>query len=134
MVRQPISIAFPGLTFVFAILLCVLSVRAAEPAAPAEWMEWAKWAEKLHPITDSQGHGPDIGSDEWAGAMDRRLKITDEAGHGPTLKSKEWRQAVEKKIAAKQKTGPRKKNELLSFHDSETQSVSVADHSIHPNG
>jgi hypothetical protein len=78
-------------------------------------MEWAKWAEKIYPITDSQGHGPDIGSDEWAGAMDRRLKITDKAGHGPTVKSKEWRQAVEKKIADKKKVAPEKKSELLSF-------------------
>jgi hypothetical protein len=79
-------------------------------------MEWAKWAEKLYPITDSQGHGPDIGSDEWAGAMDRRLKITDAAGHGPTLKSKEWREAVEEKIIKLEKPKPEKKNKTSSTH------------------
>lgn len=64
MTHQAVSIFFPGITLVLLGLLCALSVREAEPAAPAEWMEWARWAEKLYPITDSQGHGPDIGSDE----------------------------------------------------------------------
>jgi hypothetical protein len=116
MIYQMITKSLSRLTLVMLALFCTLSIRAAEPAAPVEWMEWAKWAEKLYPITDSQGHGPDIGSDEWAGAMDRRLKITDEAGHGPTVKSKEWRQAVEKKIVKPEKPKPEKKNEMLSSH------------------
>jgi hypothetical protein len=55
------------------LLLCVFSplANADSPSSigppPEAWNEWARWAEKLHPITDAQGHGPDVGSDEWSG-------------------------------------------------------------------
>ncbi len=96
-----------------ALLLAILlsPLLAASEPAPKEWSAWAKWAEKLHPITDAQGHGPDIGSDEWANALAKRLGVTDGDGGGPDIKSDEWRAAVEKKLA------PQEKRELLSSHD-----------------
>ena len=66
--------------------------------APKQWDEWAEWVEKRHPVCDSEGHGPDIGSDEWAQSLDRQLKISDESGHGPDIGSSEWRSIVERRL------------------------------------
>lgn len=75
-------------------------VETAEVSpAPQEWNAWARWIENRYPISDDQGHGPDIGSNEWAMAVDRNLGVT-VGGHGPDLKSDEWRSAVEFKLAA----------------------------------
>ena len=65
---------------------------------PTAWQEWAHWVEKHHPVGDSHGHGPDIGSSEWTYALDRRLGISDHTAHGPDPGSVEWRVAVEKKL------------------------------------
>lgn len=108
-----------------AILACLILTNMllqAEPAAPAAWDDWAKWAEKLHPVTDKQGHGPDIGSDEWAAALSKKLGVTDPQGHGPDLKSAEWRAAVERKIR------PAETRELLSSHDTEARFEGIKDH------
>jgi hypothetical protein len=90
--------------------------------APTDWKAWAEWAEKLRPVTDNQGHGPDIGSDEWAGALGKQLDIGGVAG------SKEWRKAVEKKLTAKEKPAENVKRELLSSHDTEASFVGLKDH------
>ena len=47
------------------LFIALAGFTFAQEPAPKDWEAWAKWAEKLHPITDAQGHGPDIGSDEW---------------------------------------------------------------------
>jgi hypothetical protein len=104
------------------LLIALAGFALAQEPAPKEWEAWAKWAEKLHPITDAQGHGPDIGSDEWANALSRRLKIMDAEGHGPDLKSGEWRAAVEKKLM------PKEKRELLSSHDTMARFTGIRDH------
>jgi hypothetical protein len=104
------------------LLLALAGLAYSQNAAPKEWDAWAKWAEKLHPITDDQGHGPDIGSDEWANAMTRRLGIIDAGGHGPDLKSDEWRAAVEKKLK------PAEKRELLSSHDTVAVFKGIREH------
>lgn len=105
-----------------AILLLSAIATIAQEAAPKEWAAWAKWAEKQHSITDDQGHGPDIGSDEWANALTKRLGILDAAGHGPVPKSDEWRAAVEKKLQ------PMEKRELLSSHDTKARFTGLKDH------
>ncbi len=93
------------------LILLLSSLLVAQPPAPKNWADWAKWAEKLHPVTDAEGHGPDIGSDEWANALAKRLGVIDAQGHGPDLKSDEWRVAVDKKLM------PKEQRELLSSHD-----------------
>ncbi len=95
---------------------------------PADWMEWAKRIEKIHPVTDAAGHGPDIGSPEWSGAMDKKLRITDVAGHGPDLGSMEWRRAVEKKLRLDTASVPEKTRELLSAHSTVSRFEGVKDH------
>lgn len=95
---------------------------AGDPAAPKDWQAWAEWAEKLHPVTDEQGHGPDIGSDEWASALGKRLGVIDADGHGPDPKSDEWRAAVESKLV------PREKREFLSFHDTTAVFRGIREH------
>ena len=75
-------------TLLFALITAPLlfsMLSAEENIAPKDLKEWAQWVEKRHPITDTQGHGPYIGSDEWMGALDRRLGITDKEGHGPDI-------------------------------------------------
>lgn len=109
-------------TVCLLLLLLMSPLLVAQEAAPKEWSEWAKWAERLYPITDAQGHGPDIGSDEWANAMSRRLGIMDAEGHGPDVKSDEWRAAVEKKLQ------PKEKRELLSSHDTIARFAGLKDH------
>ena len=94
-------------------------------APPKDWTAWAKWAENLHPITDDQGHGPDIGSAEWSTALDRRLKISDPDGHGPTPGSQEWRQAVEKKLVPKDAEESR---EHLSTHETIARFAGLTEH------
>jgi len=97
-------------------------VGMSASAAPTDWKAWSEWAEKLRPVTDNQGHGPDIGSDEWAGALGKRLGI------GGVTGSKEWRTAVEKKLTAIDEPAADVKRELLSSHDTEASFVGLKDH------
>ena len=76
--------------------LAACSERASEP--PTDWMAWSVGVEARYPVTDADGHGPDIGSDEWAQALQRKLGIVDAGGHGPDIGSAEWRSAVEEKL------------------------------------
>lgn len=85
-------------------------VRVIDPNAN-HWMQWANWVESKVQITNSSGHGPDIGGDEWIRAVDRKLKISSN-GHGPDLASKEWRQAVEAKLKLKPTPKPLVKTEI----------------------
>lgn len=93
---------------------------------PKAWGEWAAWVEAQKPVTDKDGHGPDIGSDEWASALGKRLKISDAAGHGPDVKSEEWRAAVEKKLAPP--AAPKDDRQLLSSHDTVATFEGLTDH------
>lgn len=109
------------------IVLVVLTLAgsAADPDStrpPVDWQAWAQWAEKLQPVTDSQGHGPDIGSDEWANALARKLGVIDAQGHGPDIGSKEWRSAVENKLK------PQEQRQLLSSHDTVARFAGLKDH------
>lgn len=113
------------------ILLVLTGLTLAQeprtPAPPADWSAWAKWAEKLQPVTDKEGHGPDIGSDEWARAMDRRLKVSDPSGHGPDIGSAEWRKSVEKKLLPKVEPSQKEQRDLLSSHDTEARFIGLKD-------
>ena len=64
----------------------------------AEWLQWSRSVEAHYPVSDAEGHGSDIGSDEWAMALSRKLGVIDADGHGPDIGSAEWRAAVESKI------------------------------------
>jgi hypothetical protein len=82
------------------------AAAAGAGQAPADWPAWAAWAEALHPVTDAEGHGPDVGSDEWAMALARKLGVIDAGDHGPDLRSAEWRAAVEKKLREAKRREP----------------------------
>lgn len=111
------------------VLVSTTNKQTAEQP-PVEWMAWAKWAENIHPVTDAQGHGPDIGSEEWSGALDKQLKIRDAAGQGPDIGSAAWRRAVEKKLAPKAAPTPvpDKQRDLLSAHDTVARFSGLKDH------
>jgi hypothetical protein len=85
--------------FLFALLLAACSERESSP--PTDWKTWAVWVEERYPISDAEGHGPDIGSDEWSRALQQKLGIVDAQGHGPDIGSAEWRAAVESKLPQK---------------------------------
>ena len=123
----------PTLGYVMACVLLFLTASlspardvAARP--PEDWQAWAQWAEKLHAVTDPQGHGPAIGSAEWSGAMDKQLQIHDAAGHGPAVGSLEWRRAVEKKLLPNAAPVPDQQRELLSAHDTVARFTGLNDH------
>ena len=82
--------------FLFALSLAACSERESSP--PTDWKTWAVWVEARYPVSDAEGHGPDIGSDEWSMALSRKLGVIDTDGHGPDIGSAEWRAAVESKI------------------------------------
>lgn len=84
------------LALFLALLLLACEERSAVP--PTEWPAWCAWVEARSPVTDAQGHGPEIGSDEWARALQWKLAIVDAEGHGPDIGSAEWRAAVESKL------------------------------------
>ena len=107
---------------ILTVLLLSTLAAISQDAPPKDWTAWAKWAEQQHRITDAQGHGPDIGSDEWANALAKRLGVIDAQGHGPDLKSDEWRAAVEKKLK------PQEKRELLSSHDTTARFTGLKEH------
>ncbi|MCX6864917.1 MAG: hypothetical protein NTV46_01620 [Verrucomicrobia bacterium] len=111
------------------VLVSTTNKQTAEQP-PQEWAAWAKWADKLHSVSDAQGHGPDIGSEEWSGALDKQLKIRDAAGHGPDVGSAAWRRAVEKKLAPKAVPTPvpDKQRDLLSAHDTVARFTGLKDH------
>jgi len=83
-------------TLLFVLFLAACSDRESSP--PTDWKTWAVWVEARYPISDADGHGPDIGSDEWAMALSRKLGVIDADGHGPDIGSAEWRAAVEEKL------------------------------------
>ena len=85
--------------FIAALLLIALSGCADRSAPPEDWETWSVWVEARYPVSDAQGHGPDIGSDEWARALQQKLGIVDDQGHGPDIGSAEWRAAVQTKIS-----------------------------------
>ncbi len=103
------------------LLMLIPLLHAEETPAKKNFNTWAKSVEKLHPITDAQGHGPDIGSGEWISALDKKLGITDKEGHGPDLGSEEWRKAVDRKLATE-------KRELLSSHSTVAKFIGIKDH------
>lgn len=80
------------------LLLFVAACSERGSAPPSDWKTWAAWVEARYPVSDAEGHGPDIGSDEWARALQQKLGIVDAQGHGPDLGSDEWRVAVESKL------------------------------------
>ena len=106
------------------------TTKDAAERPPQEWSAWAKWADKHHSVSDVQGHGPDIGSEEWSGALDKQLKIHDADGHGPDVGSAAWRRAVEKKLApaAAATPVPDKQRDLLSAHDTVARFEGLKDH------
>lgn len=110
----------PTLISLLSLTLLTLT-HAGELSPPKDPKAWAEWAEKLHPISDPQGHSPDIGSQEWLAALDRKLAITDKNGHGPDLGSEEWRHAVEKKLKNNHRI-------LLSSHTTLATLTSITDH------
>lgn len=65
-----------------------------EPCEP----EWLERVELAFPVSDAEGHGPDLGSDEWMGALSRRLGIEDGDGDSPVLGSDEWCGAVDQML------------------------------------
>lgn len=83
------------LTALVALFLVACSDHSAPPK---DWKTWAVWVEARYPVSDAEGHGPDIGSDEWARALQQKLGIVDDQGHGPDIGSVEWRNAVEEKL------------------------------------
>ena len=84
--------------FTVASLLSLAACSDLTSRPPSDWGTWSVWVEARYPVSDEDGHGPDIGSDEWARALQWRLGIVNEQGHGPDLGSAEWRAAVEKRI------------------------------------
>ena len=60
--------------------------------------EWNALVERKLQISDSSGHGPDLGSQEWMHAVGRRSGVIDAAGHGPDPGSEEWCRAVDFKV------------------------------------
>ena len=102
-------------------LLLLPLLHAEEPVSNKDFITWAKSVEKLQPITDAQGHGPDIGSKEWMSALDKKLGITDKEGHGPDLGSDEWKNAVDRKLNPE-------KRELLSSHSTIAKFIGIKDH------
>jgi hypothetical protein len=59
---------------------------------------WNALVDRRLKITDSSGHGPDIGSLEWQRAVGRKSGVEDGSGHGPDTGSDEWCRAVDFKV------------------------------------
>ena len=72
----------------------VTGERLPAPCTP----EWNVLVERKLQISDSSGHGPDLGSQEWMHAVGRRSGVIDAAGHGPDPGSDEWCRAVDYKV------------------------------------
>ena len=85
-------------TLAALLLLFLAACSERESSPPSDWNTWAVWVEARYPVSDGQGHGPDIGSVEWARALQQKLGIVDAEGHGPDLGSDEWRKEVERKL------------------------------------
>jgi hypothetical protein len=83
------------------LLLSLASCSDRASAPPSDWMTWSVWVEARSPVSDADGHRPDIGSDEWARALQQKLGVVDAQGHGPDIGSAEWRNAVEEKISGR---------------------------------
>lgn len=94
---------------------------AEEISPPRDTKAWAEWVEKQYPVSDPEGHGPDIGSEEWMAALDKKLAISDKGGHGPDFGSAEWRRAAEEKLKGNHRV-------LLSSHSTLAKFTGITDH------
>jgi len=59
---------------------------------------WNKLVDQRLGITDSAGHGPDIGSAEWMTAVSRKSGVFDSEDHGPDPGGDEWCRAVDFRV------------------------------------
>lgn len=65
-----------------------------EPCSPA----WFFFIEKTLETSDSQGHGPDMGSAEWKSVVEFKLGVRDNP-KVPTPASNEWCEFIDKLIS-----------------------------------
>ncbi len=66
-------------------------------AAVAGSKGWCAAVEAVVRVTDAEGHGPDIGSEEWMGAVTKKVfRVHGEAV--PVLGSKEWFEQVDGRV------------------------------------
>lgn len=80
------------------VLVALAACGERDAAPPADWKNWAVWVEARYPVSDADGHGPDLGSDEWARALQQKLGMVDGQGDAPEIGSDEWRAAVQSRI------------------------------------
>ena len=73
---------------VFSMLGCDPTAKTPEIAAPctAEWFEYVE--NRLH-TGDSEGHGPDLGSQEWRSVVEFKLGIRNSAD-APDPDTDQW--------------------------------------------
>lgn len=60
--------------------------------------EWFERVELAFPVSDGEGHGPDLGSAEWMGSISRRLGLENEDGLGPDLGSDDWCASIDEML------------------------------------
>lgn len=59
---------------IFAALCALIIVACSDRSSPPnDWQAWSRWVEARYPVSDAQGHGPDIGSDEWRNAVQEKM-------------------------------------------------------------
>ena len=98
----------------FGVMLTPLGYSQQQPAPPIHQSStkdtgatatpprctpaWNALVDRRLRISDSSGHGPEIGSPEWQRAVGRKSGVEDSSGHGPDTGSDEWCRAVDFKV------------------------------------
>ena len=98
----------------FGVMLTPLGYSQQQPAPPIHQSStkdtgatatpprctpaWNALVDRRLKISDSSGHGPEIGSPEWQRAVGRKSGVEDSSGHGPDTGSDEWCRAVDFKV------------------------------------
>ncbi|WP_285415888.1 hypothetical protein [Pseudomonas sp. efr-133-TYG-5] len=81
------------------LTLLLLGATGLAQAAPTCSAAWYESIEQQLTTADTQGHGPDLGSDEWKSVIEFKLGVRDKA-EVPQRNSEQWCQYIKQKVDA----------------------------------
>ena len=84
----------------FALLLasgCSFQERPVDLQHTPCSADWYSHVDSLLKVSDSQGHGPDLGSNEWRSAAEFKLKLRS-VQNKPDIMSEAWCEYIDAKL------------------------------------
>jgi hypothetical protein len=87
-------------SFIIFVAICAQAGNDHRSSMAAETLcsdSWNRFIEETVPTSDSQGHGPDVGSDEWKSVIEFKLGIRDKPNL-PDRDSEAWCRHIDQMV------------------------------------